>query len=109
MNTATVAKHLVGLLPKEISLKQFQDLLEQSTQSNPIRVQWETEGGYFDYYWMWWEDGPLGTTERGEKMTETKLLEGMINIQTEENGKWRTLNLGTVSKCRFNGKLYYVK
>jgi len=109
MTSNSVHNKLEQFATKVISLSQFQDLLESSTQSNPIRVQWETLDGNTDYYWMWWENGPLGTTPEGDKMSNTKAKEGMYNIQTFEKGRWRTLDLQTVSKCRFEKKLYIIK
>ena len=110
----SVYKKVIQFAPQTISLSQFQDLLESSTRNNKIRVEWETLEGNRDYYWMWWENGPLATTEQGEEMSRTKLSEGMFNIQTtltSDSGRkvWRTLTLQTVSKCRFEGKLYIVK
>jgi hypothetical protein len=109
MNSNKVFKNIQNFVARDITLRQFQDLLESSTRSNPIRVKWETQEGNQDYYWMWWEDGPLGTTARGDAMSATKEAEGMFNIQTFEQGKWRTLDLQTVSQCRFENKIYYVK
>jgi hypothetical protein len=114
MNQNNIHKKLIQFAPQEISLSKFQTLLESSSRNNKIRVEWETLEGNTDYYWMWWEDGPLATTEQGEEMSRTKLSEGMFNIQTtltSDSGKkqWRTLTLQTVSKCRFEGKLYIVK
>jgi hypothetical protein len=110
----SVYKKVIQFAPQQINLRQFQELLESSTRSNKIRVEWETLEGNRDYYWMWWEDGPLATTEQGEEMSRTKLSEGMFNIQTtltSESGRreWRTLTLQTVTKCRFENKLYIVK
>jgi hypothetical protein len=105
----TILDKINKFASKLISLSEFQDLLESSSRGNPIRVAWETKDGTQDYYWMWWENGPLGTTPSGEKMSNTKSDEGMYNIQTFEKGKWRTLDLQTVSKCRFENKLYIIK
>ena len=100
----TVHNKLVKFAPQSISLSEFQDLLEESTKSNPIRVEWETLEGNRDYYWMWWDEGAYV----GDDASETKEAEGMFNIQTYEKGSWRTLTLQTVSKCRYNGKVYIV-
>lgn len=108
----SVFKKILELATEPVSLIDFQKkYLEKSTRERPIRVQWETLEGNQRYYWMWWEDGPIATTESGEKMSETKLNEGMFNIQTEESGKWRTLTLQTVSKFRVSGsnKIYTIK
>jgi hypothetical protein len=96
-----------------ISLKKFQDLLESSSRNNKIRVQWETLDSNTDYYWMWWEPGPTGTTDAGKEMSKTKAAEGMFNVKTTLNSKsgksvWRTLSLQTVSKCSFENKIYTI-
>jgi len=105
-----VHKKLIQFAPQKISLSDFQDLLESSSRNNKIRVEWETLEGNRDYYWMWWDSGAYV----GNEASETKADEGMFNIQTtltSESGRkqWRTLTLQTVSKCRFEGKLYIVK
>jgi hypothetical protein len=110
MNTNSVYKKAVQFAHQTISLSEFQDLLESSSRSNKIRVQWETLEGNTDYYWMWWDSGAYV----GNEASDTKAAEGMFNIQTtltSESGrkKWRTLSLQTVSKCRFENKLYIVQ
>ena len=112
MNQNNIHKKLIEFAPQQITLRKFQELLESSSRSNKIRVQWETLEGNVDYYWMWWEPGPIGNGIEGG--TDTKAEEGMFNIKTtltSESGraKWRTLTLQTVSKCRFENKLYIVK
>lgn len=96
----------------EISLSEFQDLLESSSRNNKIRVEWETLEGNNDYYYMWWDSGAYVGGEAGG--SETKADEGMFNVKTtltSETGRaqWRTLTLQTVSKARFNNKLYKIK
>ena len=110
MNQNNIHKKLIQFAPQTISLSKFQDLLESSSRGNKIRVEWETLEGNTDYYWMWWDSGAYV----GNEASETKAEEGMFNIQTtltSESGRkqWRTLTLQTVSKCRFEGKLYIVK
>jgi len=110
MNQNNIHKKLIQFAPQEISLSKFQDLLESSSRNNKIRVEWETLEGNTDYYWMWWDSGAYV----GNEASDTKQAEGMFNIQTtltSDSGRkqWRTLTLQTVSKCRFEGKLYIVK
>lgn len=107
MDSNKVFSKIQEFVGTEISLKKFQDLLESSNRNSKIRVEWETQDGNIDYYWMWWDSGAWTRSNRGG--SETKAEEGMFNIQTEEPGKWRTLDLQTVSKCRFQKKLYIVK
>jgi hypothetical protein len=109
MNSNTTYRKLIELKGKPISVSEFQDLLEASDFNNTIFVQWETNEGNVDYYEMYWEQGPIGTTPAGEKMTATKTAEGMFNIQCKGiAGNWRTLDLSGVIKCRFENKLYYI-
>ena len=110
MNQNNIHKKLIQFAPQEISLSKFQDLLESSSRNNKIRVEWETLEGNTDYYWMWWDSGAYV----GNEASDTKQAEGMFNIQTtltSDSGRkqWRTLTLQTVTKCRFENKLYIVK
>jgi hypothetical protein len=112
MDSNKVYNKLLELKGTEISLSEFQDLLESSSRNNKIRVEWETLEGNTDYYYMWWEPGPIGDGIEGG--SDTKAAEGMFNVQTtltSEKGRaqWRTLSLQTVSKARFEKKLYYIK
>jgi hypothetical protein len=95
---------------EDINLSQFQDLLEKSRRNNTIKVEWETLEGNVDYYEMYWIPGPIATTPQGRKMSETKADEGMFNVRVVGlDGKWRTLDLQTVRKARFEKTLYYIK
>ena len=104
MTNNSVYKKIVQFAPQTISLSEFQDLLESSSRGNKIRVAWETLEGNNDYYWMWWDEGAFVGGEAGG--SSTKESEGMFNVKTtltsqSGRGKWRTLSLQTVSKCRF--------
>jgi hypothetical protein len=106
MDTVSVHNKLQKFAPQTISLKKFQDLLESSSRSNPIRVQWETLEGNTDYYWMYWDSAAYV----GNEASDTKAAEGMFNIQCLGlKPKWRTLDLQTVSKCRFENQLYLIR
>ena len=108
MYNSRVYSKLVELKGKEINLSEFQDLLESSSRRNTIFVQWETNEGNVDYYEMFWDASKYVGGEAGG--SETKQEEGMFNIQCKDvKGRWRTLNLQTVTKCRFENKLYYIK
>lgn len=112
MTTNNYYNKLLQFKAQEITLSQFQDLLERSSRNNKIRVEWETLEGNVDYYYMWWDSGAYVGGEAGG--SETKAEEGMFNIKTtltSQSGRsqWRTLSLQTVSKCRFENKLYKIK
>ena len=111
MNSNSVYKNIekFGIKTETISLRRFQTLLESSSRSNPIRVKWETLAGNVDYYYMWWDSAAYV----GNEASDTKASEGMFNIQTtltNESGRkvWRTLDLQTVSKARFENTLYII-
>jgi hypothetical protein len=60
---------------------------------------------------MWWDSGAFVGGEAGG--SSTKASEGMFNIKTTLNNEtgrsqWRTLDLQTVSKARFENKLYKI-
>ena len=112
MNTNSVHNKLMQFKAQEISLSEFQDLLESSSRGNKIRVEWTTLEGNVDYYYMWWDSGAYVGGEAGG--SAKKATEGMFNIKTTLNNEggrsqWRTLDLQTVSKARFNNKLYKIK
>jgi hypothetical protein len=108
MTGNSVHSKLYQFTPQTISLSKFQNLLESSTRNNPIRVQWETLEGFTDYYWMYWDSNAYVGGDAGG--SNTKAEEGMFNIQCLGlRPKWRTLSLQTVSKCRFENKLYLIK
>ena len=111
MTSNSVYNKLLQFKATEINLSQFQDLLESSSRDNKIRVEWTTLEGNVDYYYMWWDSGAYVGGEAGG--SETKAMEGMFNIKTTLNNetgrsKWRTLDLQTVSKARFENKLYKI-
>jgi len=107
MTSNSVHNKLLQLKAIPINLSEFQDLLESSNKRNTIFVQWETNEGNIDYYEMYWEASKYVGGDAGG--SETKQDEGMFNIQCKDvKGKWRTLNLQTVIKCRFENKLYKI-
>jgi hypothetical protein len=107
MNSNTVYNKLVNLAMEEITFNEFQILLHASSESEPIRVAWETEEGNNRYYWMYWDRAAYKGGEAGG--SATKELEGMVNIQVLGlSGDWRTLDYTSVSKCRFQGRTYRV-
>lgn len=111
MNSNSYHNKLVQFKGIDISLSEFQDLLESSSRNNKIRVEWTTLEGNVDYYYMWWDSGAFVGGEAGG--SSTKASEGMFNIKTTLNNEtgrsqWRTLDLQTVSKARFENKLYKI-
>ena len=111
MTSNSVYNKLLQFKATEINLSQFQDLLESSSRDNKIRVEWTTLEGNVDYSYMWWDSAAYEGGDAGG--SSTKASEGMFNIQTTLNSDggrkvWRTLDLQTVSKARFENKLYKI-
>ena len=106
LTSNSVHSKIQNLAAEEITLSQFTVKLKKSSRSNPIRVAWETLEGNNDYYWMYWDENAYV----GNEASDTKAAEGMFNVQClGMSPKWRTLTLQTVSKCRFENKLFIVK
>jgi len=105
MDSNKVYNKLMNFATQEISFSEFQEMLFASSQSNPIRVGWETLEGNNRYYWMYWDSAAY----TGDKASQTKAAEDMVNIQVLGlSGDWRTLDYSSVSKCRFNGQTFKV-
>ena len=100
-----VYNKLVNFAMQEISFDEFQQMLFASTQSNPVRVAWETLEGNNRYYWMYWDSAAY----TGDAASQTKAQEDMVNIQVLGlSGDWRTLDYSSVSKVRFEGQTFKV-
>jgi hypothetical protein len=105
MEANRVYNKLVNFAMQEISFDEFQQMLFASTQSNPVRVAWETNEGNNRYYWMYWDSAAY----TGDAASDTKAAEDMVNIQVLGlSGDWRTLDYSSVSKVRFNGQTFKV-
>jgi hypothetical protein len=105
MTSNNVYNKLVNFAMQEIAFDEFQQMLFASSQSNPIRVAWETLEGNNRYYWMFWDSAAY----TGDAASQTKSQEDMVNIQVLGlSGDWRTLDYSSVSKCRFNGQTFKV-
>jgi len=105
MDSNKVYNKLVNFAMQEISFDEFQQMLFASTQSNPVRVAWETLEGNNRYYWMYWDSAAY----TGDAASQTKAQEDMVNIQVLGlSGDWRTLDYSSVSKVRFNGQTFKV-
>jgi hypothetical protein len=105
MDSNKVYNRLVNFAMQEISFDEFQQMLFASTQSNPVRVAWETNEGNNRYYWMYWDSAAY----TGDAASQTKAQEDMVNIQVLGlSGDWRTLDYSSVSKVRFEGQTFKV-
>ena len=108
MYSNSVYNKLVEFAGEEISLSQFEEMLEESRSNQKIRVQWTTQEGKRRDYWFYWDSGAyVGGSAGG---SATKAAEGMLNLQGDGfTGDWRTLTLKTVVRCRYKGKNYTIK
>jgi hypothetical protein len=105
MDSNSVYNKLVNFAMEEITFSEFQQMLFASSQSNPVRVGWETLEGNNRYYWMYWDSAAY----TGDAASQTKASEDMVNIQVLGlSGDWRTLDYSSVSKVRFNGQTFKV-
>lgn len=106
MNENKVYNKLVNFAMQEISFAEFQEMLFASSETNPVRVGWETLEGNNRYYWMYWDSAAY----TGDAASQTKEAEDMVNIQVLGlSGDWRTLDYSSVSKVRYNGQTFKVK
>lgn len=105
MDSNKVYDKLMNFAMEEVSFSEFQEMLFASSESNPIRVAWETLEGNNRYYWMYWDSAAYV----GNEASQTKEEEDMVNIQVLGLvGDWRTLDYSSVKKCRFNGQTFKV-
>ena len=105
---SSVLSKILKFAGEEISISQFESMLEDSRPNQKIRVQWKTKEDRIRNYWFYWDDGAYKGGKAGG--SATKAREGMLNLQGEGfSGEWRTLWLKTVVKCRYKGKNYTIK
>ena len=92
---------------EEITFTQFYAFLMESTPSNPIFVKWRKVGGAATQRDVNW--GPfLNGIARGA-IYDYEALDYMV-VQSQDNGgDWRTIDLQSVTECRFEGKRYRVR
>ena len=107
MTENKVYDKLMNFALSEISFNTFELMLKESTQSNPIRIGWQTEEGNNRYYFAYWDSAAYVGGDAGG--SATKAAEGMVNLQVMDiAGDWRTIDYNTVTKCRFNNQTFRV-
>jgi hypothetical protein len=107
MTENKVYDKLMNFALSEISFNTFELMLKESTQSNPIRIGWQTEEGNNRYYFAYWDSAAYVGGNAGG--SATKAAEGMVNLQVMDiAGDWRTIDYNTVTKCRFNGQTFKI-
>ena len=108
MTENKVYDKLMNFALSTISFNTFELMLKESTQSNPIRIGWQTEEGNNRYYFAYWDSAAYVGGNAGG--SATKAAEGMVNLQVMDiAGDWRTIDYNTVTKCRFNGQTFKIK
>ena len=107
MTENKVYDKLMNFALSEISFNTFELMLKESTQSNPIRIGWQTEEGNNRYYFAYWDSAAyVGGSAGG---SATKAAQDMVNLQVLDiDGDWRTIDYKTVTKCRFNGQTFKI-
>jgi len=107
MTENKVYDKLMNFALSTISFNTFELMLKESTQSNPIRIGWQTEEGRNRYYFCYWDSAAYVGGNAGG--SATKAAEGMVNLQVMDiAGDWRTIDYNTVTKCRFNGQTFKI-
>jgi hypothetical protein len=107
MDSNKVYDKLMNFALSTISFNTFELMLRESTQSNPIRIGWQTEQGRNRYYFAYWDSAAYVGGDAGG--SATKAAEDMVNLQVLDiEGNWRTIDYKTVTKCRFNGQTFKI-
>ena len=107
MESNKVYNKILKFALPEITFTQIYAFLMESTPSNPIFVKSEkVSGGTFARDVNW---GPfLNGIARGA-IYDYEALDYMV-VQSQDNGgDWRTIDLQSVSECRWQGQRYRVR
>jgi hypothetical protein len=107
MESNKVHSKILKFAIEEITFTQFYAFLMESTPSNPIFVKSDkVSGGTFARDVNW---GPfLNGIARGA-IYDYEAKDYMV-VQSQDNGgDWRTIDLGTVQECTWEGKRYRVR
>ena len=91
----------------EITFTQFYDFLMDSNSSKHIWVKWNKVDGGQTTRSVYW--GPfLNGISRGA-IYDYEAYDYMVVKSEDNNDEWRTINLGFVTECRWEGKRYRVR
>jgi hypothetical protein len=91
----------------EITFTQFYDFLLDSNAGKPIWVKWNKVDGGTTTRSVYW--GPfLNGIARGA-IYDYEAYDYMVVKSVDNNDDWRTINLGFVTECRWEGKRYRVR
>ena len=110
MTSNTFHKKLLEFAGEEITKTEFFTMLKSSRSNEKIRVMWRTEEGITRNYWLYWDDAAYVGGSAGGSATKAASKEVMYNLQGDGfSGDWRTLTLGTATRCRYKGQNYTIK
>lgn len=107
MESNKVYNKILKFALPEITFSQFYAFLMESTPSNPIFVKSEkVSGGRFERDVNW---GPfLNGIARGA-IYDYEAKDYMVVQSQDDGGDWRTIDLQSVSECRWQGQRYRVR
>ena len=107
MNSNKVYSKIIKFAVEEITFTQFYAFLMESTLSNPIFVEsTKVSGGAFNRNVYW---GPFSNGIARGAIYDYEAKDYMV-VQSQDNGgNWRTIDLGTVQECTWEGKRYRVR
>lgn len=107
MNANRVHNKYIEFAPPIITFTQFYAFLMESSATNPIWVKWNKVDGTQTTREVYW--GPFLNGIADKKIYDYEAKDYMVVISNDNNGEWRTINLGFVTECRWEGKKYRVR
>ena len=88
----------------QIDIGVFHSFMEATDEDTPITIFWSKLDGDRTVRDMYWGE------YKGGKASQTRSEEGLIALVSVDDGdEYRTVDLGSVWKCIYDGKTYYVK
>jgi hypothetical protein len=100
----SVHTKLLNLATQEISQTEFETMLRQTTNANPMMIYWKKLDGRRarrEMFWGFYIGGKASQTreERGE----------LALVSLTDGGEYRTIQLNEVTRIRFENKTYFVR
>ena len=103
MNQNNIHKKIIELQTQEISQSEFETMLRQSTNANPMMIYWKKLDGRRARREMFWG------FYIGGKASETREQRGELAlVSLTDGGEYRTIQLNEVTRIRFENKTYFV-
>ena len=97
----TVYRRLALAIPT-ISFEEFYTMMLSSNDSNPIWIKWDKLDGETVNRLLNAVPGPSGNVKYDYE------AEGYMILQ-RSNGDFNTVDLSSVTRCRFEGRTYFVR